>query len=229
MIARVVSNLVYSSSCTVYGQPEILPVTEQTPFQEAECPYANTKKICEDIIRDTMVSGANIRAIALRYFNPIGAHPSGYIGELPLWVPENLVPYVTQAAAGLREKITVFGNDYDTVDGSCVRDYIHVMDLADAHIKALEYLAKQEEAPFYDVFNAGVGRGYSVLELIHAFEEVNDLKLKYEIGKRREGDITQIYADTRKIASILQWEAKRDLKEALRDAWRWQENLGKMS
>jgi len=218
--------LVYSSSCTVYGQPDKLPVTEETPLKEAECPYGNTKKICEEIMRDTVHSGSPLKVIALRYFNPVGAHESGAIGELPRGVPENLVPFVTQTAAGWRKSLTVFGNDYDTPDGSCVRDYIHVMDLADAHIAALEYLRKQK-APYYDVFNAGVGHGNSVMELIKTFEDVNGLKLNYSIGPRREGDIIKIYADVRKINTKLGWKAKRSLKDALRDAWRWQKTLGK--
>lgn len=221
-----ISNFVFSSSCTVYGQPKTLPVTEDTPKQHAECPYGTTKLMCEEIIEDYCKSGALFKAIALRYFNPIGAHASAEIGELPLGVPANLVPFVAQTAAGVRDKLTVFGADYDTPDGSCVRDYIHVMDLADAHVKAVGYLAANEKSTLYDVFNAGTGRGNSVLELIKFFEEVNDVKLNYEIGPRRPGDVIQTYANVDKINNVFGWKARRDLKDALRDAWAWQVNLG---
>ena len=222
-----VAPLVYSSSCTVYGQPEHNPVTEETPLKEAESPYGNTKKICEDIVRDTVKSGEALKAIALRYFNPIGAHPSGHIGELPLGVPENLVPYVTQTAAGIREQLTVFGSDYATTDGSCIRDYIHVMDLAMAHIKSFEYLRNVKKKNFYEVFNVGTGRGNSVLELIKIFQAATGVKLNYKIGPRRPGDIEQIYANVDKIQKSLGWKASRTLNEALADAWRWQQNIGK--
>ncbi len=221
-----ISQFVFSSSCTVYGQPDQLPVTEQTPSKPAESPYGNTKQISEEIIHDVVKSGAAIKALALRYFNPIGAHPSASIGELPLGVPSNLVPFVTQAAAGKRSKITVFGDDYDTPDGTCVRDYIHVVDLARAHVSAIQYLESISEAAFYDIFNVGTGQGNSVLEVIKTFEQVNDLKLNYEIGSRRPGDVEKVYADVSKANNLLQWQAGISLSDALKDAWRWQQTLG---
>ncbi len=224
MQEKGIKNIVFSSSCTVYGQPDKLPVTEETPRKDAESPYGNTKKICEDILVDFVKSKANVRVVSLRYFNPVGAHPSAKIGELPNGTPNNLVPFVTQTAAGIREKITVFGNDYDTVDGSCVRDFIHVMDLADAHVKALSYL-DQKNAPFYDVFNVGTGNGNTVLEIIETFEKVNDLKLNYEIGPRRAGDVVKIWADTKKINEVLGWFPKYSLEDSMRDSWNWQKSL----
>ncbi|EMS31981.1 UDP-glucose 4-epimerase [Mariniradius saccharolyticus AK6] len=220
-----VKDLVLSSSCTVYGQPEILPVSESTPRQEAESPYGNTKKICEDILRDYIKSGAKSRIVALRYFNPIGAHPSSEIGELPKGVPANLVPFITQTAAGIRRELTVFGNDYDTPDGTCVRDYIHVLDLADAHVKSIQYLFKQEEN-FYDVFNVGTGNGNTVLEVIKAFEKVSGKHLNYRIGPRREGDVVKTWANTDKIKNLLGWTPKYSLEDSMRDAWNWQVKLG---
>lgn len=220
-----VKDLVFSSSCTVYGQPEILPVSETTPRQEAESPYGNTKKICEDILRDYIKSGAKSRIVALRYFNPIGAHPSSEIGELPKGVPANLVPFITQTAAGIRRELTVFGNDYDTPDGTCVRDYIHVLDLADAHVKSIQYLFKQEEN-FYDVFNVGTGNGNTVLEVIKAFEKVSGNHLNYRIGPRREGDVVKTWANTDKIKNLLGWTPKYSLEDSMRDAWNWQVKLG---
>lgn len=224
MKAHAILDLVFSSSCTVYGQPDSLPVTEDTPRKEAESPYGNTKKVCEDILVDLIKSNSDLKIISLRYFNPIGAHPSGKIGELPRGIPNNLVPFVTQTAAGIREKLTVFGDDYDTPDGSCVRDFIHVMDLADAHVKALSYL--ENKAPnFYDVFNVGTGQGNTVLEVIHTFEEVNNLNLNYQIGPRRPGDVVKIWADTTKINQVLGWYPKYSLADSLRDSWNWQKNL----
>lgn len=220
-----VTNLVFSSSCTVYGQPEKLPVTENSPILPAESPYGNTKQVCEEIIRDTVKSGALVKAISLRYFNPVGAHPSANIGELPIGTPGNLIPFITQAAIGLRDKLTVFGHDYNTVDGTCVRDYIHVTDLAEAHVKALELLFKQENTTYYDFFNIGTGRGNTVLEVIHTFEEVSGVKLNYNLGPRRSGDIEQIYAEVDKGTNVLGWKASRSLREALADAWRWQLKL----
>lgn len=225
LIKHNVPNLVFSSSCTVYGEPDELPVTEKTPRKKAESPYGNTKKICEDIIEDTVTSGKNVKAIALRYFNPIGAHPSSKIGELPLGVPDNLVPFITQTAAGIRKKITVFGNKYNTPDGTCIRDYIHVCDLAKAHVKAIEYLKKQKSKPFYDVFNAGVGRGYSVMEVLKGFIFANGVEVAYEIGDKRPGDIEKIYADTSKSNKLLHWKAEKTLEDALIDAWNWQKSL----
>jgi UDP-glucose 4-epimerase len=226
MSAFGVKDLVFSSSCTVYGQPEILPVSEATPRQEAESPYGNTKKICEDILRDFIKSGAKSRIIALRYFNPIGAHQSSEIGELPKGVPANLVPFITQTAAGIRQQLTVFGDDYDTPDGTCVRDYIHVLDLADAHVKSIQYLFKQQES-FYDVFNVGTGNGNTVLEVIKAFEKISGTKLNYKIGPRREGDVVKTWANTDKIKSLLGWTPKYSLEDSMRDAWNWQQKLQK--
>ncbi len=220
-----IHDLVFSSSCTVYGQPDVLPVTEATPRKEAESPYGNTKKICEDILVDYVKSKPGIRVIALRYFNPVGAHPSSKIGELPIGTPQNLVPFITQTAAGIREKLTVFGNDYDTSDGSCVRDYIHVVDLADAHVKAFQYLA-EKGADFYDVFNVGTGNGNTVLEVIHAFEKVSGEKLNYVIGPRRPGDVVKTWADTTKINQVLGWYPKFSLEDSMRDSWNWQKSLG---
>ncbi|GAB3315946.1 UDP-glucose 4-epimerase GalE [Larkinella ripae] len=224
-----VPNLVFSSSCTVYGQPEHLPVTEKTPRLPAQSPYGNTKAICEDIIRDTVHAKAPVKAISLRYFNPMGAHPSGLIGELPLGVPGNLVPFITQTAAGIREKLTVFGDDYDTPDGTCVRDFIHVVDLAKAHVQALRLLDSRQETSFYDVFNVGTGNGNTVLELIRTFEEVNGIKLNYTIGPRRSGDVEKIYAQVDKVNNVMGWRAEKTLGEGLQDAWRWEQNLQKKS
>lgn len=225
MAEHGVKDLVFSSSCTVYGQPEILPVSESTPRQEAESPYGNTKKICEDILRDYVKSGAKTRIVALRYFNPIGAHPSSEIGELPKGVPANLVPFITQTAAGIRRELTVFGDDYDTPDGTCVRDYIHVLDLADAHVKSIQYLFKQEEN-FFDVFNVGTGNGNTVLEVIKAFEKVSGKQLNYRIGPRRDGDVVKTWANTDKIKNLLGWTPKYSLEDSMRDAWNWQVKLG---
>ena len=226
MCRHRVHNLVFSSSCTVYGQPEHLPVTEETPRLPAQSPYGNTKAICEDIIRDTAYAVAPLKAIALRYFNPIGAHPSAEIGELPRGVPGNLVPFLTQTAIGKRESLTVFGDDYNTPDGTCVRDFIHVMDLAEAHVSALQLLNQTNEDASYDVFNIGTGHGATVLELIRMFEEVSGVKLNYHIGPRREGDVEQIYAEVTKANRDLGWQAQRSLAEGLKDAWRWQQKLG---
>ncbi|KQS31405.1 UDP-glucose 4-epimerase GalE [Dyadobacter sp. Leaf189] len=217
-----VPNFVFSSSCTVYGQPDAIPVTENTPRKPANSPYGNTKAIGEDIIRDHTYSKPGIKAISLRYFNPIGAHESALIGELPNGVPSNLVPFITQTAAGLRKSLTVFGSDYDTSDGTCIRDFIHVVDLAKAHVKALELLGKEKEANYYDVFNVGTGEGYTVLQLINTFEEVNGVKLNYTIGPRREGDVEKIYAQSDKVNNIMKWNAEKSIADALRDAWNWQ-------
>lgn len=221
------SCLVFSSSCTVYGQPDVLPVTEETPLKPAESPYGRTKQICEDIISDFVKSGVAFKAVSLRYFNPIGAHPSSRIGELPIGIPNNLVPYITQVAAGIREKLTVFGNDYDTKDGTCVRDYIHVVDLARAHVAAISYLNKVNSSNFYDTFNVGTGEGNTVQEVIDTFEEVNSVKLNYEIGPRRPGDVVKTYADVSKSEEILHWRTAFDLSNALRDSWNWQKQIDK--
>jgi UDP-glucose 4-epimerase len=220
-----VDKFVFSSSCTVYGQPEKLPVTESTPRLPANSPYGNTKAIAEDIIRDHVHSGPGIKAISLRYFNPIGAHETSLIGELPNGVPSNLVPFITQTAAGLRKSLTVFGNDYNTPDGTCVRDFIHVVDLAKAHVKALDLLESQTDTNYYDVFNVGTGEGYTVLQLINTFEEVNGVKLNYTIGPRREGDVEKIYAQSDKVNNVMKWRAEKTMADALRDAWNWQLKL----
>ncbi len=219
--------LVFSSSCTVYGQPEKLPVTEDAPLQPATSPYGNTKQIGEAIIRDTTVSEKNIRAISLRYFNPIGAHPSGLIGELPRGVPENLVPYITQTAYGLRNELKVFGDDYDTPDGSCVRDYLHVVDLAKAHVTALKRLLEGKNKKDYEIFNLGTGTGVSVLEAIKSFEDVSGIKINYKITGRRAGDIEKIWADPSFANKELGWKTLSSLDEAMRTAWEWEKNIRK--
>jgi len=220
-----VQNLVFSSSCTVYGQAENLPVTEQTPRREATSPYGNTKHICEDIIRDSVAAYGKIKAIALRYFNPIGAHPSALIGELPHGVPNNLIPFVTQTAAGIRKQLSVFGDDYNTPDGSCIRDYINVVDLAQAHIAALGRMLLNNMKQQYEVFNVGTGKGVSTLDIVKTFEKVNNLKLNYKITERREGDIEAIWADPTYANKELGWRAKATLDETLISAWKWQQNL----
>lgn len=217
-----VPHLVFSSSCTVYGQPDKLPVTEQSPLKAAESPYGRTKQMCEDILNDVVRSKAPLKAVTLRYFNPVGAHASALIGELPIGRPENLVPFITQTAVGIREKLTVFGNDYDTTDGTCVRDYIHVVDLANAHVRALDWLGEQTSSCFNEVFNVGTGRGTTVLEAIRAFEQASGTKLNYEIGPRRVGDVIETYAGVEKAKSVLGWEAKLGIQQAMGDAYRWQ-------
>jgi UDP-glucose 4-epimerase len=220
-----IPNMVFSSSCTVYGQPEILPVTEDTPSQPAISPYGNTKQIGEEIIKDTTISGKDIKAISLRYFNPIGAHPSGLIGELPRGVPENLVPFITQTAIGLREVLRVFGNDYNTPDGSCIRDYLHVSDLSKAHVIAVERLINRKNKKNYEVFNLGTGKGVSVLEAIHSFEKVSGIKLKYRITGRRPGDIEKIWADPSFANKELGWRTAYSLDDAIKSAWEWEKNI----
>lgn len=217
-----IKNIVFSSSCTVYGEPDTSPVNESSPIKKANSPYGNTKQIGEEILADCRF----LNTVALRYFNPIGAHASAKIGELPLGVPNNLVPYITQTAAGIREKLTVFGNDYNTKDGTCVRDYIHVTDLAVAHVKSLDYIERHPDNQF-EVFNIGTGNGMTVLEIIQAFENVNNLKLNYSIGMRREGDVEKVWADAGKARNILGWTAQLDLNEMVRSAWAWQQNLQK--
>lgn len=224
MIKLGIKNLVFSSSCTVYGQPDQIPVTEETPRQPATSPYGNTKTMCEDILRDTITAGNLLKIIALRYFNPIGAHPSAYIGELPNGVPSNLVPFITQTAAGIRKKLTVFGSDYNTSDGTNVRDFIHVVDLAKAHVSALELLNKQSDN-YYDIFNIGTGTGNTVLEIIKTFEIVNKLKLNYEIGPRRAGDVEKIYGSVEKAERLMGWKVEKTLADSLKDAWRWEKKL----
>ncbi|GAB3777940.1 UDP-glucose 4-epimerase GalE [Spirosoma horti] len=225
MPAHNVKNFVFSSSCTVYGQPEQLPVTEETPRLPAQSPYGNTKAIGEDIIRDAVHAKTPVKALALRYFNPIGAHPSAEIGELPLGVPANLVPFITQTAAGIRPSLTVYGDDYNTPDGTCVRDYIDVMDLADAHVQALKKLIEAQDESSYDVINIGTGRGETVLNVIKTFEQATGVKVNYSVGPRRAGDVEQVYADVSKANRVLEWQARRSLAESLRDAWQWQQKL----
>lgn len=219
------ANFIFSSSCTVYGQADSLPITEDAPVKEAMSPYGNTKQIGEEIIRDTCKVHPHFKAISLRYFNPIGAHPSAEIGELPIGTPQNLVPFITQTAIGKRDQLSVFGNDYPTQDGTCIRDYIHVMDLARAHIVALERLMENIAAINYNVFNLGTGKGSSVLEVINTFENVSGQKLPYKIVDRREGDITAAYADTQKANNVLGWKARENLEEALRSAWKWENKV----
>jgi len=218
-------NLVFSSSCTVYGTPDKLPVTEESPMKKAESPYGFTKQVAEQIIEDTLKSTDKLSAVALRYFNPIGAHSSAKIGELPIGIPNNLIPFVTQTAAGIRKELVVFGNDYNTPDGSNIRDYIHVVDLAKAHVKTLEYIEKHDH--IYDVINVGTGKGNSVLGVLESFKKVTGQALSYRIGERREGDVEQIYAAVDKSREVLGWQAELSLDEALRDSWNWQQSLNK--
>ena len=220
-----VPDIVFSSSCTVYGQPEKLPVTEDAPLQPATSPYGNTKQMGEEIIRDTTFADKNIKAIALRYFNPIGAHPSGLIGELPRGVPENLVPFITQTAYGLRDELKVYGNDYDTPDGSCIRDYLHVVDLAKAHVVAVKRLLEGRNKKGFEIFNLGTGNGVSVLEAIKSFERVSGIKLKYRITNRRPGDIEKIWADPSFANRELGWKTISTLDEAMKTAWDWEKKI----
>ncbi len=222
-----VNNIVFSSSCTVYGQPDKdhLPVNETAPIQKALSPYGNTKQINEEIIMDEAHANPKMHATILRYFNPIGAHPSAMIGELPNGVPQNLLPYLTQTAAGLRPKLRVFGNDYNTPDGSCIRDYIYVMDLARAHVQAVERMLKKRSTEQVEVFNLGTGRGLSVLELISLFEKATGVKVPYEIVSRREGDIEQVWADPRKANEVLGWRADTPIEDVLLSAWNWEKRI----
>lgn len=222
-----VKNIVFSSSCTVYGQPDVLPVTESAPIKAALSPYGNTKQIGEEIIRDTIHANPCYQSIILRYFNPIGAHASAEIGELPLGVPNNLLPFVTQTAIGLRKQLSVFGNDYNTPDGSCIRDYIHVVDLAKAHVIAVQRMLTEKTKSRVETFNLGTGRGLSVLEIIDTFEKVNDVKVPYKIVDRREGDIEKVWADPAYANNELGWTATETVEETLRSAWAWEQNLAK--
>jgi len=217
-----IDNLVFSSSCTVYGEPDEIPVKESTQTKMAESPYGATKQMGEIILKDN----ANwLNTQCLRYFNPIGAHESGFIGELPLGVPNNLIPYLTQTVAGIRKELTVFGDDYNTTDGTCIRDYIHVMDLAEAHVFAINRLISGEQKEPFEVFNIGTGNGSSVLEVIQAFEKANGIPVPHKIGPRRAGDVVQVWAETTKVEHVLGWKAKRTLETMLKDAWNWQTKL----
>ncbi len=218
-------SFIFSSSCTVYGQADILPITETAPIQTASSPYGSTKQIGETITRDTCERHTNVKAIALRYFNPIGAHKSAYIGELPIGTPQNLVPFITQTAIGIQKELAVFGNDYPTADGTCVRDYIHVVDLAKAHVTALQHLLNSKQSSHYDVFNIGTGQGRSVLEIITTFENVSNKTLPYTIVNRRSGDVASAYADTTKANTKLGWTATLPLHDAIQSAWKWQQKI----
>ncbi|MEO9572133.1 MAG: UDP-glucose 4-epimerase GalE [Polaribacter sp.] len=225
MVENNINGVIFSSSATVYGTPETLPITEKSKTQRPFSPYGNTKKIAEEVIDDLIKSNDNFSAISLRYFNPIGAHESGLIGELPSGVPNNLMPYITQTAVGLREKLMVYGNDYPTKDGTPIRDYIHVVDLAKAHVLAVERIInKQQEQP-YEIFNLGTGNGFSVLDVINSFEEVTNSKLNYEITDRRPGDVPELYAATDLVKEKLGWEPKKSLNEMIKSSWDWEQKL----
>lgn len=217
-------NFVFSSSCTVYGQPDILPVTEVAPVKKAESPYGNTKQIAEEILQEVSAVNSKLKITSLRYFNPVGAHKSGLIGELPIGIPQNLVPFITQTAIGKRESLTVFGNDYNTPDGSCVRDYIHVVDLAKAHVAAIKWMETGSQKQ-YDIFNIGTGQGTSVLEAINAFESISRVKLNYIIGPRRAGDIEKIYGEVSKAEKVLNWKAELGIEEMMSSAWAWEKYI----
>ena len=227
MDKRPAISLVFSSSCTVYGQPDVLPVTEKAPIKKANSPYGNTKQIAEEIIQDAIHANKSISAVALRYFNPIGAHPSALIGELPLGVPQNLVPFITQTAIGLRDQLKVFGDDYNTPDGSCVRDYIHVVDLAKAHVVAIKRLLENKNKSNFEIFNLGTGRGVSVLEMVNTFQKVTGEKLNYKIVGRRAGDVEKVWADTSFANKELGWKTKIGLEETLMSAWKWEQHIRK--
>ena len=225
MPTHKVKNFVFSSSCTVYGQPDVLPVTESAPIKPALSPYGNTKQISEEIIRDTIHANPCYQSTILRYFNPIGAHPSGEIGELPSGVPNNLLPFVTQTARGLRKQLLVFGDDYNTPDGSCVRDYINVVDLAKAHVIAVQRMLNKRAKSHVETFNLGTGRGLSVLEIIKTFEKVNGVSIPYKIVDRREGDIEKVWADPSYANNELGWTATETVEDTLRSAWVWEQKL----
>lgn len=219
------TNLVFSSSCTVYGQPDVLPVNEDAPTKKAESPYGNTKQVAEEILQETCAVTPQLKVISLRYFNPVGAHHTALIGELPIGVPQNLVPFITQSAIGKRGPITVYGNDYDTPDGSAIRDYIHVVDLAKAHVAAIKRLEGNQASANYEVFNLGTGKGSSVLQVIEAFEESTGVKLNYTIGARREGDVEKVWGDVTKSSRDLGWKAELGLNEMMSSAWKWEKYL----
>ena len=216
--------LIFSSSATIYGDADLVPIKENAPFKEAFSPYGKTKQICEDIIRDITISDSSIKSVILRYFNPIGAHSSSLIGELPNGEPQNLIPFITQTLIGKRNELMVFGNDYATKDGTCIRDYIHVMDLAEAHIKSLEYISDSKNENNFEVFNIGTGKGHSVLEIINVFEKVAKKKIKYTISSRRKGDVAVSYADCSKAREILKWTSKFSLEDSIASSWNWEKN-----
>ena len=219
-----IENFIFSSSCTVYGEPDKLPIDESAPIKKATSPYGNTKQISEEILNDSC-KVSNLKSIALRYFNPIGAHDSSKIGELPLGIPQNLVPFITQTAAGLRDQLSVFGDDYPTEDGSCIRDYIHVVDLAKAHVVALERLLKNRNSNQFETFNIGTGKGSSVLEVVNAFEKITQQKLNYKIVDRRVGDVISVYADTKKANEVLGWKAENSMEDSLLSSWNWEKKV----
>jgi UDP-glucose 4-epimerase len=219
-----IENFIFSSSCTVYGEPDKLPIDESAPIKKATSPYGNTKQISEEILNDSC-KVSNLKSIALRYFNPIGAHDSSKIGELPLGIPQNLVPFITQTAAGLRDQLSVFGDDYPTKDGSCIRDYIHVVDLAKAHVVALERLLKNRNFNQFETFNIGTGKGSSVLEVVNAFEKITQQKLNYKIVDRRVGDVISVYADTKKANEVLGWKAENSMEDSLLSSWNWEKKV----
>lgn len=218
-------SFVFSSSCTVYGEPEELPVKESSPVKPATSPYGNTKQISEEIIRDCMKVNPELKSIALRYFNPVGAHESAAIGELPLGVPANLVPFITQTAIGIRKELSVFGDDYDTLDGTCIRDYIHVVDLAKAHVVATERLLQAKNKSNFEMFNLGTGTGISVLEVIKSFEKVSSQKLNYKVVDRREGDVVKVYSDTKFANEELGWKTEKSLDDMMLSSWKWEKSL----
>lgn len=223
-----VKGIVFSSSCTVYGEPDKNPIDESAVIKPATSPYGNTKQISEEIITHTIQAGAPIKSIILRYFNPVGAHPSAEIGELPLGVPQNLIPYLTQTAAGIRDILTIFGNDYATPDGTCIRDFIDVVDLAKAHVKAMKRMLENPDSEKLEIFNLGTGQGLSVLQLIGSFERANGVKVPYKIGPRREGDIEKIWADPGKANDVLGWKAETDITDTMRNAWKWQKKISNL-
>lgn len=227
MLICGLKNIIFSSSCTVYGQPDVLPVSEEAPFKRAESPYGRTKQICEELLRDTTSTNDEFCVISLRYFNPVGAHDSALIGELPIGNPNNLAPLITQSAAGIRDRLYVYGNDYNTDDGTAVRDYIHVVDLAKAHVSALNRLINNKQLKKYEYFNVGTGKGHSVLEVIGAFEKANSLKINYEITDRRDGDIEIIYSDTKLSNDLLDWKSEMGIEDMMRSAWEWQKQIKK--
>jgi UDP-glucose 4-epimerase len=229
MIRYGVNYFVFSSSCTVYGEPDVLPVTENSPIKKANSPYGSTKQISEEIMSGSIGAGLPVKAISLRYFNPVGAHPSGFIGELPVGIPGNLVPFITQTAYGIHKELKVFGNDYDTPDGSCIRDYIDVVDLSEAHVNAIERLLQKRNEADYEIFNLGTGKGISVLEMIKAFEKATGVKINYRITERRDGDVPQVWADTSLANTELGWKAVTPLEDTLRSAWKWEQYYRKES